>query len=121
MGQGDEYSRDAYTGEQYAYDSDSDSDDFDSQLDPEDWQANYHEEIWDAWVTLEEFMYDMQLTMHCGYTDFANFLTFPQVHGTAFGSSLAHAAWNRLTNVPIVRERVRHPEHFHAWFDSFVF
>lgn len=120
MGINDEYSRDAYLGDQYAYTSDDDSDDFDSQLDPEDWQAVYHEELWDAWLSLEEYVFDHYLTSRCSYHHLADFLTGPCQYTPSRGSLHAQMAWRYVSRVPIVRERVQAP-YFHAWFDTYIF
>lgn len=120
MGINDEYSRDAYLGDQYAYNSDDDSDTVESQLDPEDWQAMYHEELWDAWLVLEEYVYDHYLTSQCSYHLLVDFLSNPEQCTPSVGTPNAQAAWFHMSQVPIVRERVQ-PGQFHTWFDAHIF
>lgn len=119
MGVNDEYSRDAYTFEQ-VWDSDSD-DEIDRELDPEDWEAAYSEEIYDGWVTFKEYLHDNFLEMHqnCTYTKFVHLLLNPICYYSNNPSIHALRAWTRIKRVSIVNERVD-PENFYSWFDIYV-
>jgi hypothetical protein len=116
MGINDEYSRDAYNFEQ-SWDSD-DLDDFDNELDPEDWEALYSEEIHDGWSIFNEYVADnyLMLKSSCNYTKFVELLMQPEHYYSADPSPHAIRAWVSLRRVRIVKERVD-PESFYKWFD----
>ena len=118
MGINDEYSRDAYTGDQYAYDSDG-SDDFDPFLDDESWQDIYSEELIYAWEKIHEFVDDNYLLFDSS-TKFPHFVGFVmdcskwrQTPMSFYGEQI----WDKIKDVPVIRERVQ-PENFYTWFDS---
>ena len=76
MGINDEYSRDAYQYDQ-VWNSDDDSDEFDSQLDPEDWQAVYSEDLLDAWMIIYDELQKNYLTHVVKYSQFIDFVMEP--------------------------------------------
>ena len=120
MGVNDEYSRDAYTFEQAWEDSD-DSDEFANDLDPEDWEAMYSEEIHDGWSILNEYVNDNYLMMKssCTYTKFVELLLRPELYYSSDQSEHANQAWKAIKRVLIVKERIS-PENFYKWFDIYV-
>jgi hypothetical protein len=119
MGINDEYSRDAYLGDHYAYDSD-DSDDFDQYLDEESWQDMYSEELIYAWEHVQEYVYDNYLVLDrdCTYPRFVAFVMEPhQLWPSSSPSAHAEQIWNKIKRTPAIAERVT-PGHFFTWFDS---
>jgi hypothetical protein len=116
MGVNDEYSRDAYTFEQ-SWDSD-DSDEFVNELDPEDWEAMYSEEIHDGWTILKDYINDNYLMMKntCNYTKFVELLLHPEMYYLINPTDHAVRAWLAIKRIQIVKERVD-PENFYKWFD----
>lgn len=119
MGQGDEYSRDAYLGDFYAYDSDE-SDDFDPYLSDEDWQDMYSDELLYAWEKIQEYVYDnyLNLTRSCTFPKFVQFVTEPErVFPTPSPSFHAEQIWNKIKGTPAISDRVL-PEYFWKWIDS---
>ena len=119
MGVNDEYSRDAYTFEQ-AWDSD-DSDEFDHDLDPEDWEALYSEEIHDGWSIFNEYINEnyLMLKNNCTYTKFVELLLRPDLYYTCNPTDYAVEAWISIAKIPIVKERIG-SENFYKWFDIYV-
>jgi hypothetical protein len=122
MGLNDEYSRDAYQGEQYAYDSDC-SDDYDPEIHPEDWQDLYSDELLDGWNFVLEFIHDNFLGRKpsCTYPKFVDLVLNP----TQFPPSLdpkpvTRELWGRVRQIRIVRDRVP-PENFYTWANIHVF
>jgi len=117
MGVNDEYSRDAYTFEQAWEDSD-DSDEFANDLDPEDWEAMYSEEIHDGWTIFNEYVNDnyLMLKSSCTYTKFVELLLRPELYYSTSPSDHAIQAWKAVKRILIIKERVD-PENFYKWFD----
>ena len=121
MGINDEYSRDAYLGDHYAYDSEE-SDDVEVEIDPEEWEIRYSEEIHDGWAIFQEFMTDNYLTTknNCTISKFTELLIAPEKFRPTFNPSQnAFAAWSRIKRVSLVRERVP-PANFYTWFLIYV-
>jgi hypothetical protein len=117
MGINDEYSRDAYLGDHYVYDSEE-SDELHEEIDPEEWQIYYSEEIHDGWSTLLEYIHDNYMTTKATYSEFADFVTWPSE--LSWNPSVhAVRSWEALQKVPIIKERIV-PEQWYTWFDSFV-
>jgi len=116
MGINDEYSRDAYNFEE-SWDSD-DLDDFDQELEPEDWEALYSEEIHDGWSIFNEYVNDNYLMLKntCTYTKFVELLLRPELYYTSDPTEHANQAWKAIRRVLIVKERIE-PENFYKWFD----
>jgi hypothetical protein len=122
MGINDEYSRDAYQGEQYAYDSDG-SDDFDPELHPEDWQDMYSHELLDGWNFVLEFIHDNYLGRKptCTYPKFVDMVLNPSQFLPSDGStSVFRNLWARVRQIRIIRDRVE-PEQFYTWASIYVF
>jgi hypothetical protein len=118
MGQGDEYSRDAYNYD-LAYDSDS-SDDFDPELHPEDWQDMYSGELLDGWMALRGYADDHYLRLHAGFPDFVNLVLEPTHWNLATQPNLTwQIMWNLIARLPIISDRVR-PENFYGWAEIYV-
>ena len=121
MGQGDEYSRDAYLGDHYAYDSDE-SDDFDPFLDEESWQDMYSDELLYAWEKIQEYVHDKYLILdqNSTFPKFVQFVMEPwRILPTTSPSFHAEQIWNKIKMVPAVSNRVL-PEHFWSWIDSLL-
>jgi hypothetical protein len=114
MGQGDEYSRDAYQYEQ-AWHSDEDSDEFDSQLDPEDWQAAYSEDLLDAWMIIYDELQKNYLTHIVKYSQFVNFVMVPwNWHSNSAPSPVHRRLWNEISTIETMNERVLEDQ-FYGW------
>jgi|APCry1669192860_1035435.scaffolds.fasta_scaffold30314_1 hypothetical protein len=121
MGINDEYSRDAYLGDHYAYDSDE-SDDVELEIDPEEWEIRYSEEIHDGWATFQGYIHDNYLTIkdNCTISKFIELLIEPTKFRPTFNpSQYAFVAWNYIKRVSLVKERVP-PENFYTWFHIYV-
>jgi len=115
MGVNDEYSRDAYAGDHYAYDSD-DSDDFDSQLDPEDWQDVYSQELLNGWMTIRYWLESQYLPVKTTYNSFVEFVINPVPWFTTDEPGpTCLAMWDEIAKIQVIRERVDR-EHFTGWF-----
>jgi len=120
MGQGDEYSRDAYQYEQ-TWNSDEDSDDFDSQLDPEDWQAVYSEDLLNAWLIIYDELQRNYLTHIVKYSQFVDLVMEPWKWGPArLHPKPIHARlWNEISTIETIVERVWEDQ-FHAWAQYYL-
>jgi hypothetical protein len=119
MGINDEYSRDAYIGDQFAYDSDG-SEDFDPYLDEESWQDMYSDELLYVWEKIQEYTYDncLVLNENCKFPNFVDFVMDPSRWcPTMTPSGHAHRLWNKIKRVPILIDRIL-PENFYTWFDE---
>jgi len=121
MGQGDEYSRDAYLGEQYVYNSDEDSDEFDSQLDPEDWQAVYSDDLLDAWMIIYEELQKNYLTHVVKYSQFVDFVMEPWKWGPArlYPKPIHTRLWNEISTIETIDDRASEDQ-FHAWAQYYL-
>jgi hypothetical protein len=118
MGLNDEYSRDAYTYEQ-AYDSE-DSDDFDSELHPEDWQDMYSTELLDAWMSIREYLEENYMKINAGYHQFVEFVLEPGVWRTSVTPGIhQYILWDKIKNNPIINNRVE-SEQFYAWSGNYL-
>ena len=116
MGINDEYSRDAYQYEQ-SWDSD-DSDEFDLQVDPEDWQAIYSEELLNAWMTIRVWHEDRYLPLQVTYNSFTGFVLNPfpwYTHASGPMSIACSTIWDEISKIKVISERVV-PEQFWGWF-----
>ena len=114
MGINDEYSRDAYQYEQ-SWDSD-DSDEFDSQLDPEDWQALYSEELLNAWMTIRVCYEDQYLPVKATYNSFIDLVLNPLPwYSSDHPSPVCHTIWSEISKIKVISERVG-LEQFWGWF-----
>ena len=119
MGLNDEYSRDAYSYDPIYEDSDG-SDDFDSQLDPEDWQDMYSDELLDAWMALRNFLDDNYIRTSAKFPEFVDLVLNPQRWYSHTDPSMFHIGlWNLLNQWSIVTERV-HIHNFCAWADNYI-
>jgi hypothetical protein len=115
MGQGDEYSRDAYLGEHYVYNSDEDSDEFDSQLDPEDWQAVYSEDLLNAWMVIYDELQRNYLTHIVKYSQFVEFVMEPwKWHSGSEPNPTHRRLWNEISSIETIDDRVWEDQ-FHGW------
>ena len=118
MGINDEYSRDAYY--EQTWDSD-DSDEFDPEIHPEDWQDLYSDDLLDGWTYLQEFVHDNHLRMKRGCT-FPTFVTLV-MDSTRWRASditpseTSRRAWGYIRRVKIIKDRVL-PENFYTWFNE---
>lgn len=121
MGINDEYSRDAYLGDHYAYDSEE-ADDIDIETDPQEWEIRHSEEIHDGWSIFQEYIHDNYLKTknNCTLTKFTELLIEPEKFRPSFDpSNHALVAWNHISRVRIVKTRVA-PENFYTWFLIYV-
>jgi hypothetical protein len=118
MGQGDEYSRDAYTYD-LAYDSDG-SDEFDPELHPEDWQDMYSQELLDGWMKIREYVEARYTKLSAKFPDFVDLVLGRVQWFQDRASAQTHVEiWNLLGNMPIIRDRVQ-PENFYGWAEKYV-
>lgn len=120
MGLNDEYSRDAYSGDHYAYDSDGDSDDFSDQLDHEDWLDMYSQEILDGWMYLRSYLDENYIKYKAGFPDFCDLVLDPSKWYTAERpGTIQERLWSQVSSVGLIAERVQ-PENFYAWVENYV-
>ena len=120
MGQGDEYSRDAYLGEHYAYNSDEDSDEFDSQLDPEDWQAVYSEDLLDAWMVIYDELQRNYLTHIVKYSQFVDFVMEPwKWRQGSYPNPIHRRLWNEISSIETIDDRVWEDQ-FYGWSQYYL-
>jgi hypothetical protein len=118
MGLNDEYSRDAYNYEQ-AYDSD-DSDEFDPELHPEDWQDMYSQELLDGWMKIREYTEARYIANRATFNIFVHFVINPRNWYTTKQPHPTHAdLWDLVRSAPIVGERLT-PENFYAWAKNYI-
>jgi hypothetical protein len=118
MGRNDEYSRDAHEYE-LAYDSDE-SDEFDNELDPEDWQDMYSEELLDAWMNVRGILDENYIQYKAGYPDFVELVLHPtKWYSVQQPSLLQRTMWLAIKDAPIVGERLQ-AENFYAWSENFI-
>ena len=119
MGLNDEYSRDAYLGDPYAYDSDA-SDEFEEEIDPEDWQDMYSQEILDGWMYLREYFDENYIQCRAKFPDFVDLIMDPHKWYTNENPGhLRECLWGKISNLPVVAERVL-PQNFYAWVENYV-
>jgi hypothetical protein len=118
MGLNDEYSRDAFQGENYAYDSDDQEEDID--LSPEDWQDLNSQELLNAWLSIREYLDQHYINTTAKYPDFVNLIMHPGRWRTCDEpSSLQHELWDLAARQKVFRENVE-PENFYAWTDNYI-
>lgn len=118
MGQGDEYSRDAYNYE-LAYDSDG-SDDVDLELHPEDWQDMYSQELLDGWMVIRGYADDHYLPITGTFPDFVDLVLTPQDWYTQEPPQpVWRTMWNLMKDFPIISERVQ-AANFYAWAEKYI-
>jgi hypothetical protein len=119
MGLNDEYSRDAHTYDQAYEDSDG-SDDFDSQLDPEDWQDMYSDELLDAWMSLRNLLDASYIRITAKFPDFVDLVLYPGRWNSREVPSLFHVGlWNTVNQWTIVTDRVS-IQNFCGWADNYI-
>ena len=118
MGINDEYSRDAYIYEQ-AWDTD-DTDDSESELDPEDWQALHSDELLNAWMTIRTHLEDVYIQPRSTYSDFIRFV-MDSAPWFSFDEPTRSQVqiWNEIARIPIIRENASLPC-FIGWAKNFV-
>lgn len=118
MGQGDEYSRDAYNYD-LAYDSD-DSDEVDLNIHPEDWQDMYSQELLDGWMAILDYSRDNYLNIRATFPEFVNLVVDPTVWYTSEEPQITwRIMWNLIANLPIISDRVQ-PHNFYAWAENYI-
>jgi hypothetical protein len=119
MGINDEYSRDAYNYD-LAWDSDAESDDFDSDLHPEDWQDMYSQELLDAWMKIREYTETHYMKIHAGFPEFVELVLDPQ---DWFGPSVPtideRIMWDSIKDMPIICDRLIQ-DNFFAWTKKYM-
>ena len=118
MGLGDEYSRDAYNYD-LAYDSEE-SDDFDSDLHPEDWQDMYSQELLDAWMKIREYTEIHYMKIDAGFPEFVDLVLEPH---NWFGPSVPtldeRIMWSSIKDMPIICDRLTQ-ESFFVWTKKYM-
>lgn len=118
MGQGDEYSRDAYNYE-LAYDSDE-SDEMDYEMHPEDWQDMYSQEILDGWMVIRGYTAEHYMQIQGTFHDFMNLALAPQEWYTRNPpQAVWRTLWNMLKDFPIISERIQEAN-FYAWSEKYI-
>lgn len=118
MGQGDEYSRDAYNYE-LAYDSD-DSDEFDYELHPEDWQDMYSGELLDGWMALRGYAEEHYMRLKAGFPDFVDLVLDPgRWYQSGDPELVPQIMWNLIKDLPIICDRIQAPN-FYGWIKNYV-
>lgn len=118
MGINDEYSRDAYIGDQYAYDSGDEAESaLDDPLHPEDWQDWYSEQLLDAWMTIRQYADENYINLRVAYPDFVNFVMNSAMYSqpVEYPHPVTIQIWNTIKNIQVIRECVE-PESFYNWF-----
>lgn len=119
MGINDEYSRDAF---QYdlAYESDPSDEEFETEIDPEDWEAIYSDELLDGWMYIREFCEEVYLTPRASFTDFIQFVLQPQ-SWTTNKSMTPHQEriWRDIVQIQVIAQRVT-SENFCAWMNHYI-
>lgn len=119
MGLNDEYSRDAFTGDQYAYDSD-DSEEFDNELHPEDWQDMYSQELLDGWMYLRQYFDENYIKCKAKFPDFVDLVLEPSRWYTNNEPCFQYQVlWSSIEKLPIISERVL-SNNFYAWIENYV-
>jgi hypothetical protein len=117
MGINDEYSRDAHEY-QLVY-SDDDSDDFDSQLDPEDWEAVYSQELLNGWMTIRAWLDTQYLHTQVAYPVFVEFVLNPSPWFSGDEPDpVCVELWKEISKIDVIQERVV-LEQFTGWFDHY--
>jgi hypothetical protein len=119
MGINDEYSRDAYLGDQYAYDSGGEEAEsaLDEPMHPEDWQDWYSEQLLDAWMTIRQYADENYIVLRASYHDFVDFVMNSGLYSqpVEYPHPVVVQIWNIIKNIQVIDECVD-PENFHNWF-----
>jgi hypothetical protein len=118
MGLGDEYSRDAFIFETVLDTEELDEPEL--ELDPEDWQAMYSDEILDGWMYIREFVEERYLKLKASYPKFVELIMEPQKwfsNGPPEPWQLG--LWSKIRKIHVISERVS-AENFWAWSENFV-
>jgi hypothetical protein len=118
MGINDEYSRDAYNYD-LAYDSDG-SDEFDTELHPEDWQDMYSQELLDGWMKIRDYMEERYLETRAQFPNFVDLVVNPVRWYSAEPRNEHHETmWSLISNLPVIRDRVQ-AENFYGWAKNYM-
>ena len=119
MGLNDEYSRDAYNYDGNAYDSDG-SDDFDTELHPEDWQDMYSQELLDGWMKIRDYTEAAYMETRARFPDFVDLVINSVRWYSAEPMSIHHETmWNLISNLPVISDRVQ-AENFFGWAEKYI-
>ena len=118
MGINDEYSRDAYNYD-LAYDSEG-SDEFDSDLHPEDWQDMYSQELLDAWMKIRDYTTEHYIRIRAGYPKFVELVLEPQGwFGASNPTDDERIMWASIKDMPIICDRLIQ-DNFFAWTKKYI-
>lgn len=119
MGINDEYSRDAF---QYdlAYESDASDEEFEIEVDPEDWEAIYSDELLDAWMYIREFCEEIYLQPRASFTQFIQFVLQPWNWTTDVRMTPnQELVWRNVSQIQVISQRVT-AENFCAWLNHYI-
>jgi len=120
MGRNDEYSRDAYYEESWM--SDDSSDEFENEIDAEDWAQLYSDYICQRWYNILECLHVVCLVVprKCTFNAFEAFVIHPRSF-FSLSAPTRHSVevWRSITRIPFIRDRMQF-ENFYAWFDIYV-
>jgi hypothetical protein len=118
MGLNDEYSRDAFQGDNYAYDSDDQEEVL--ELGPEDWQDMNSQELLDAWMSIRAYIEQYYIKTTATYPDFIELVLQPiKWNTTAEPTPFQRRLWDLVARQKVVRDNVD-PENFYAWSDNYI-
>ena len=115
MGINDEYSRDAYLGDAYAYNSEDESVDSEPYPDPEDWQAAHSEDLLDAWSIIYEELQKNYMIHLVDYPKFVEFVMEPWKWNAFLPPRPFHSyLWRQISAIDAINKRASEYE-FHGW------
>ena len=115
MGINDEYSRDAYLGDPYAYNSEDESVDSEPYPDPEDWQAAHSEDLLDAWAIIYEELQKNYMIHLVTYPKFVEFVLEPWKWQPQSAPRPFHGyLWRQISSIDAINKRASEYE-FHGW------
>lgn len=118
MGLNDEYSRDAFQGDNYVYDSDEQEEVL--ELGPEDWQDLNSDALLDAWMSIREYLEQNYINTTAKYPDFVNLVMHPcRWRSHAEPTHLQRALWDLAARQTAFRDNVE-PENFYGWTDNYI-
>jgi hypothetical protein len=119
MGINDEYSRDAFHYD-LAYDSESSEEEYEIEVDPEQWEAIYSDELLDGWMFIREFCEEVYLQPRASFTDFIELVIEPwRWTTTERMTQMQDMVWRDISQIQVISQRVS-PENFCAWMNHYI-